>query len=275
MIDLHCHSVYSDGLDTPEILLSHALEAQLTCLALTDHDTVAGVQRLQDAAKSHSIQIITGVELSTRWKKYDIHIIGLNIDCAHPVLHALLEKHKTQRVLRAQAIGERLHGHGIENAYQKACVVAGHEHIGRPHFAQVLIQEGKVPDFKAAFLRFLGQGRLAYVPTQWSALDEAVRVIVEAGGQAVIAHPLKYGLTRTKLFELIQAFKAAGGVGFEVVSGEMTPVQILEAAGLCARFQLLASSGSDYHGQTLSRRGLGRQAQLPVNCPSLWETWTC
>lgn len=272
MIDLHCHSTFSDGVLSPEELIQKAVDQQITCLSLTDHDTIAGYVDLLKAASTTSIKIIQGIELSTRWKKYDIHILGYQIQ-ANPSLEKLIECQNTSRVTRAQEIGSALEGLGVSDAYQKACLLAGHTRVGRPHFAQVLINEGRVRDMKAAFSQFLGRGKGAYVPTPWLSVTEAVEGIVQSGGQAVIAHPLKYGLTRSKLHELINDFKDAGGVGMEVVSGEMMHTHIQEMAGTCMRFNLLASSGSDYHGDTQSRTRLGRQQQLPETCTPIWREW--
>jgi len=273
MFDLHCHSHFSDGLLSPEALLNKALAASLQMLALTDHDTIAGLEDLRRAAKAHAIHIIDGVELSVHWKKYDIHVIGLNIEPEQAGFLACLTKQRESRMNRARQIAQRLEQQGVQDAYQKACGVAGHEHIGRPHFAQVLIDEAKVLDMQQAFKRYLGRGRIAYVPTTWLTLDEAINGILNAGGEAVLAHPLKYGLTRTKLHELIKAFKAAGGTGMEVVSGAAAEWQVKELALLCKRFDLLASTGSDYHGDSLSRVGLGQQQALPLNCLPIWSQW--
>jgi predicted metal-dependent phosphoesterase TrpH len=135
------------------------------------------------------------------------------------------------------------------------------------------VNDGVVEDAQAAFKRFLGRGKPAYVPTEWLSLHDAVAVIHQAGGQAVLAHPVKYKLTRTKLNELIRAFKDAGGAGMEVVSGMMMSSDILYIAGLCNRFELLASTGSDYHGDAMSRVGLGQQQLLPAGCTPIWEQW--
>jgi predicted metal-dependent phosphoesterase TrpH len=170
-------------------------------------------------------------------------------------------------------IGHFLESIGMEDAYNKACELAGHKRVGRPHFAQLLINEGKAQDIKSAFKQFLGRGKSAYVPTPWINIHEAVRGIMESGGRAVLAHPLKYGLTRSKLHELIKDFKDAGGEGIEVVSGEMTAIQIQEMAATSIRFNLLASSGSDFHSDTVSRVNLGRQHQLPVHCKPIWHDW--
>ena len=273
IVDLHCHSNFSDGSLSPEFLVDMALEAKIDLLALTDHDTVAGSARLRAAAENKNIKIINGVELSVRWKMHDIHVLGLNVDSESVALNALLNKQNEQRTSRAKQIGDLLAKIGVEKAYEKACDISGHERIGRPHLAQVLVNEGLVKDMQAAFKAYLARGRLAYVPTMWISIDEAVSGIMDSGGDAVIAHPLKYKLTRTKLHALTEEFKSAGGTGLEVVSGEMNVSQIRELAGLCERFNLLASTGSDYHNDIYSRIKLGQQRSLPLNCKPIWEKW--
>lgn len=272
MIDLHCHSYFSDGALSPEELIKKALDQQLQCLSLTDHDTVEGYARLESAAATTPIKIINGIEFSTRWKKYDIHILGYRIHHTPDLLN-LIQRQSERRIERARQIGEALGLSGVMDSFEKACELAGHQRVGRPHFAKVLINEGKTRDMKSAFSQFLAKGKSAYVPTSWISVQEAVEGIVKSGGQAVIAHPLKYGLTRSKLHELINEFKEAGGEGLEVVSGEMTVSDIREMAGCCLKFNLLASSGSDYHGDTLSRINLGRQRQLPEHCVPVWHQW--
>lgn len=272
-VDLHCHSYFSDGVLSPEDLIKKALDAQIELLALTDHDTVAGSSRLRIAAENKTIKIIDGVELSVRWRMHDIHILGLNVDIDSLELIKILDKQNEQRTTRARQISELLTKIGIENAYEKACAISGHERIGRPHLAQVLVNEGVVKTIQSAFKQYLGRGRLAYVPTLWISIEEAVSGIASVGGLSVIAHPLKYKLTRTKLHALTTEFKMVGGSGLEVVSGEMNVSQIGELAGLCERFELLASSGSDYHNDTHSRIKLGQQRSLPLNCKPIWEKW--
>ena len=272
MIDLHCHSHFSDGALSPEQLLQKALLAGIHTLALTDHDTTAGLAPLHHAARHSGIKIINGIELSTRWKKHDIHIIGLNVNPDDDTLRALIVQQNDSRITRAKTIATCLVDFGVDDAYEKACDLAGHERVGRPHFAQILVNEGKVPDIQSAFKRYLGRGHGAYVPTQWLSIDAAVEGITQAGGQAVIAHPLKYKLTRSKLHALISEFKLAGGAAIEVVSGEMLVSQINELAGICQRFELLASTGSDFHHE-MSRIGLGQQYSLPASCTPIWQDW--
>lgn len=271
--DLHCHSLFSDGALSPEALIAKAIEARVELLALTDHDTISGVTLLCEAARDLDIRIIQGVELSVRWKMHDIHLLGLNINIHHPALVALLSKQSEQRVIRAKEMAKLLEVLGIGKIYQKACELAGHERIGRPHIAQVLVNEGVVSNITSAFKRYLVRGRLGYVPTNWISLEEAVSVILDSGGNAVIAHPLKYKLTRSKLHLLINEFKCAGGDGIEVVSGEMNVSQMQELSGICLRYDLFASTGSDFHNEHDSRIKLGQQHHLPVNCKPIWEKW--
>lgn len=272
-VDLHCHSLYSDGALSPAALLNKALAAQVSCFALTDHDTMSGITELVDAAKNKPIRIMPGIELSVRWKLHDIHIVGLNLDIHHPLLTATIHKQHDARQLRAKQIAGLLETLGLADAFQKAQDIAGHDCIGRPHFAQALINAGKVPDMQTAFKRYLARGKPAYVPTAWLSLEEAVTAIAQAGGDAVIAHPLKYKLTQTKLRALISAFKEAGGVGIEVISGDMPLSQIHQMAHLADHFSLLASSGSDYHSDPYSRIQIGQQARLPATCTPIWTKW--
>ncbi|MGC1182896.1 PHP domain-containing protein [Legionella sp.] len=272
MIDLHCHSYFSDGGLSPKELVEKAQQLQIQCLSLTDHDTLAGYPELLQAAASTALKIVNGIELSTCWKKHDIHILGYQMNPTEN-FHALIQRQVQSRIERAKQIGVALGILGVTDAYSKACVLAGHERAARPHFAQVLVNEGKARDLQFAFKRYLVRGRSAYIPTSWISMQEAVEGIVAAGGQAVIAHPLKYGLTRSKLHELINQFKEVGGAGIEVVSGEMTVAEISEMAATSMRFNLLASSGSDFHSNTMSRTNLGCQRQLPVNCVPIWQQW--
>ncbi|KTD20846.1 PHP domain-containing protein [Legionella israelensis] len=274
MIDLHCHSYYSDGINSPNELIEKASVNGVKYLAITDHDTTEGIKPFQQSLieRASDIALIKGIELSVSWKKHVIHILGLHL-MNHEKLDDLIYQQNQQRIQRAKEISSALALSGLKDAYRKACEIAGHERVARPHFAQVLINEGMAKDMVSAFKKFLGRGRKAYVPTSWINIKEAVDGILDAGGQAVIAHPLKYGLTRTKLYELITDFKRAGGTGLEVVSGDMTKLKIQETAAICQRFDLLASSGSDYHGEGISRISVGRQQQLPLNCTPIWNEW--
>ncbi|MCC5791074.1 MAG: PHP domain-containing protein [Legionellaceae bacterium] len=273
MIDLHFHSTYSDGLHNITQLHDLALHNGLRTIALTDHDTVAGVEELRQCCQQSGIGCIAGIELSTRWKKHDIHIIGLNMDTTHPALVHAIEQQEHCRLQRAQKIAEKLEQLGFKEVWSAVRQLAGHQHIARPHFAQLLLNAGWVRDFQAAFSQYLARGKLAYVETEWMTVSEAVHCIQSSGGIAVVAHPLKYKLTRRKLCELIEHFQEAGGQAMEMVSGEMSTQQIREVLNLCQKYQLYASTGSDFHGQGRSRIGLGKQHSLPPDCKPVWTLW--
>lgn len=273
MIDLHCHSTFSDGLHTPEELLSKACTAQLRMLALTDHDTFEGSQQLVAMANDSPVTVIPGIELSTRWKKHDIHILGYNIDFNCANLQSLIQKQQESRLYRAQQIAAKLEKIGVGDAFAKAVALAGHQQVGRPHFAQLLVNEHKVRDKEEAFSRYLSRGKSAYIPTQWISVSDAIGGITGAKGSAVLAHPLKYSLSAMKLRELLTEFKEAGGCGLEIISGEMQRPAIQQLVALSLRFDLLSSTGSDFHGEGRSRLGLGRQYALPESCKPIWQHW--
>ena len=148
--------------------------------------------------------------------------------------------------------------------------MADDDNITRPHFAQVLVAERFARDSDDAFKQYLRRGRPGYAPVEWISVEKAVAVILQSKGVAVLAHPDKYRLTRTKLNELLKKFKLAGGQGLEVVSGWMAASQIGQLAAFCEQYDFLASSGSDFHGIGYSRTGLGRQAPLPLHCKPVW-----
>lgn len=274
MIDLHCHSHYSDGMLSPQELLAFAVNNKIEMLALTDHDTLQGVIKLRSILENSPLTLINGIEISVRWKKHDIHILGLNIRLDDAGLDQLILSQQQARRTRALEISHQLSLLGVENAFEKACAIAGHDNIARPHFAKVLVMENKVPEMGAAFKKYLVRGKPAYIETNWASMDSTVQCIKSAGGQAVIAHPKKYKLTNTKLSELITDFKNCGGDGLEIISGDTNIKDSTQLAGFAERFNLLSSTGSDFHGFKISSVMLGRQRELPVNCVPIWHQWT-
>ncbi len=274
MIDLHCHSTYSDGFLSVQALLDLAVSRGVSMLALTDHDTVDGVAELIHLAENKPLKPVPGIEISVRWRKYDIHIIGLQIDIHHPQIKQVVSEQKLRRKERAEAIANSLEQLGVRNPLEAAIENAGHSHLARPHFAQVLVDAGYVKDRAQAFQLYLRRGKPAYHLCQWVSLAEAVKAITESGGVATLAHPQKYGLTQTKLRELIEAFVDAGGKAIEVVSGSQDREGIKQIAAFCQEYGMLASTGSDFHGGPETRVFLGGQAKLPENLGTVWSLWT-
>lgn len=270
MIDLHCHSNFSDGELRPLDLVKYAVKQKIKILALTDHDTFAGLDDAHKAGKNYGIKIINGIELSTSWRQYNLHIIGLNINYLHSKIKNLVKRQNETRIARALEISKHLEKHGVFDAYNKTCDIAGHDRVGRLHFALLLKRDGFASNTQSAFKLFLNS--FTYEIT-WANLLEVVSTIIEAGGQAVLAHPLKYNLNDTELNEIIAEFKQVGGTGIEVVSGAMTNKEVNKMADFSKNFQLLASTGSDYHGPHLSSVALGKQRLLPLNCQPIWKNW--
>ena len=271
--DLHCHSTVSDGALTPSAVVQRAAEHGVDVLALTDHDTVGGIAEARSAAAECGVQLIPGLELSVLWERRTFHIVGLGVDPEEPGLLAGLERMQRARHERGIAIGRRLEERaGLDGALEGARAVAGEARLTRAHFARWLVEQGHVRGYEDAFRRYLRRGRVGYVHGEWVAMAEGIEWIRGAGGIAVLAHPLGYGLTGAWIRRTLDAFTAAGGEGVEVVCGTAAqPRQVEQLGGYCRRFNLLASVGSDFHGPFNPYIELGRLPPLPDDLTPIWE----
>ncbi|HEY8570303.1 PHP domain-containing protein [Microbulbifer sp.] len=279
-VDLHCHSTASDGILSPEALVSRAKSAGVTLLALTDHDTVAGFAEAQVAAEKEGVTLLPGIELTACWGRRVVHIVGLNIDPASAAIEDAIEERDRLRHARAMEIAARMEKRGFAGALEGARQHAGDGVIGRPHFARWLVEAGHLPDEAKAFKRYLGAGKIGDVTVAWPDMADTVASIHAAGGAAVLAHPLKYGLTRIRLQSLLSEFQDVGGDAVEVVCGQQNPVQTREILALLERVgeardpggQLLASLGSDFHQPDQPWRALGC-VRLPAGVEPVWNLW--
>jgi 3',5'-nucleoside bisphosphate phosphatase len=242
-------------------------------LAITDHDSIDGYLAVRNLALESGVpKLIAGVEMSCVWGKHTVHIVGLNINPNCQQFCKGLDYLRQARAERAHLISERLAALGFKGAYDYVVKRVGDGQIGRPHFAQFLVEQGHVRSVSAAFKRYLGAGKPGDVKTVWPAASQVVQWITAGGGVAVLAHPLHYKMTATKLRALITDFKAAGGGAMEVISGRQTPQQTDYLANLVEQFQLLASVGSDFHlPQQWSE--LGKVGKLPARCQPVWSAW--
>lgn len=273
MHDLHTHSLCSDGILRPQALVSRAKMQGVTVLALTDHDSVAGIEEAQLAAQVEGIRLLPGIEFSCLWNGTGIHIVGLNIDPEHPQMQLAIARQAENRETRAVQIGEKLAKVGIPGALAGARRLAGDAVIGRPHFAQYLIETGRVSSVNAAFKKYLGAGKIGDVKQVWPSITEATGWITAAGGVAVLAHPDKYKMTRTKLCKLIEEFVSIGGQGMEVVSGHQSPALTRDLRLIANKYGLYASCGSDFHVPDQPWQELGAFGGLPDDCRPVWELW--
>lgn len=269
--DLHSHSTASDGTLSPADLVEAAHAAGIRVLALTDHDTTAGIEAASQAAAAVGMGLVPGVEISVSWSSQTVHVLGLNIDPDCLPLQTGLQRLRGFRDWRAEEIGRRLARAGIEGAWQGARALARGRILSRTHFAHYLVAQGHAGSVRDVFKRFLVTGKPGYVSGEWAGLDEALGWIQAAGGMAVIAHPARYGMTASKLRRLFGEFRELGGVGLEVVSGSHTRDNVYAMAAHARTERLLASCGSDYHGPENPWVRLGQLSELPAGCRPIWE----
>ncbi|MFA5938720.1 MAG: PHP domain-containing protein [Sinimarinibacterium sp.] len=270
-VDLHTHSTASDGELDPAALVAQAALAGVRMLALTDHDSVAGVDTAQQAAHALGLRLIPGIELSVTWERRTLHVVGLGIDPTAAALVEGLKLLQAQRQIRARAIAAKVERLGVADAYGRAEALAAGGQITRSHFARVLIDAGICRDAKRAFRRYLAAGKPAYVATEWPDLDRTLGWIKAAGGLAVLAHPRRYTIGTAARGRLLSQFRALGGDGIEVCCGTSDAAEIQTSAREAREYGLAGSVASDFHGRWQSWNRLGGVAALPEGIASIAE----
>lgn len=273
-IDLHSHTHYSDGHLSPKELVDRAHNMQVDVLAITDHDTIDGIQTAMDyqSHQKRAMQILSGVEISTSWHNFDIHILGLNVDHTNPQFLARLDDQSQERDRRAQQMSDKLAKVGILNVFEDAKELAGVGQITRAHFARVLVHRQVVRDFDSVFKKYLGKGKKAHVKPKWISIEQAITWIHDAGGKAVLAHPGHYDMTTKWLKRLVTEFANAGGDGMEVIHSHLSPERKKMLADLATEHNLQASSGSDFHYPNRWTE-LGKNLTLPEQLVPIWHDW--
>ena len=271
-VDLHLHSVHSDGVLDPAALVALLVQSGVQTFALTDHDTIAGVAAAAAGARAAGLVALAGIELSASWLGRTIHVVGLAIDPESAATVDAVASRHALRHERARTIAARLERAGAPGAAALERL-AGIEVPTRTHFARALAELGAARDATAAFERWLGHGKPGHVPAEWPDLESTVAGIRAAGGTAVLAHPLRYRLSAGQRRTLVKAFAAGGGEALEVVTGGLAPHQIETAVGLALRAGLAGSVGSDCHDPSLPWHRPGRLAKLPEAVVPVWDRW--
>lgn len=253
-IDLHLHSTASDGTLPPAKVVAAASAAGLAVIALTDHDTVAGVHEAVLAGEGLGVRVIRGVELSAHEDASgrEVHVLGLHVTRLDALERELTDL-RQKRTERARLIVDRLSEIGVAISLDKVLEQSNGGAVGRPHIARALIQSGAVADQHEAFDRYLGQGRAAFVPKSLFLIEDAIRIIHEAGGIAIWAHP-----SRTAKRERVERLVAQGLDGLEVRHPSHSPDVAAGLEALCDFLGLVPSGGSDWHGP-VGDRTLGEQ----------------
>lgn len=273
LVDLHCHSLASDGSLPPDELVARAHHAGIEILSITDHDTIAAYHQISNPLPP-GLRLIVGVELSCVWGGMLVHIVGLAFDPDNPTLMRCIENLQKARAQRARIIDQKLDKLGFAGVLDKALQGRNSEQLGRPHLAQAMVELGYVKSTDHAFKRYLGAGKVGDVKTQWPAMAEVIEAINAAGGQAVLAHPYHYSITATKLRALIADFKLAGGQAIEVLSGKQAKDKTDYLIKLTEQNELLASCGSDFHRPGHSWNELGCHGTLPDQLRGVWSLWS-
>jgi 3',5'-nucleoside bisphosphate phosphatase len=270
-VDLHLHSTASDGMLDPAALVAHVAGCGVKLMALTDHDTVAGVEPAAVAAREHGIGFVPGVEISAAWRGKALHVLGLAIDPGSPVLVRALRGQQLIREERAERIADKLQAAGAPGHEALARIRANGSLPTRTHFARALVALGVAADNGKAFDRWLGRGKPGHVASAWPTLEEATAWIVAAGGKAVIAHPMRYPLSAGARRELCADFAAGGGHGIEVITGGGSVQDREQAISLAVRCRLEGSVGSDFHDPAVPWNPPGRLAKLPASIRPVWS----
>ena len=255
--DLHLHSTCSDGLLSPSAVMEEAAAAGLGVVALTDHDTLDGVDEAAGRAAELGLELVPGLELTTRHRnRGTLHVLGYGLDPAHRGLGQALERARSERESRLERICERLRSLGLEIGVERVRARAGSAPPGRPHVADELVASGQASSRKEAFTRWLGDGRPGDVARPAPTPEEGIELIREAGGVAVLAHPPQPAAA------LVEALARAGLAGVEVLHPSHGPGHVKILRSLASRFGLLETGGSDCHGDEQGLREL-RAARVP------------
>ena len=249
-IDLHLHTTHSDGSLRPSDVLTLAKHANVSALAITDHDITTGIPEAMAAGEELGIDVIPGVEISSFDGKSELHILGYWVQWDEPVFNQRLARLRESRHRRNPLIMERLREAGLDVTYDEVRSLAGTESVGRPHIAQLLMQKKYVTSAKEAFDRYLAEGKPAYVARELPTPKEAISWIREAKGVAVLAHPTWVKESGEGLRTCVSALKEAGLGGVEVHYSTHTKSQTSQYLELARRLDLLVTGGSDFHGIT-------------------------
>ncbi len=256
LIDLHTHTTASDGRKKPSDLVDYACEQGVAVMALTDHDTVAGVAPALERARGRNLRLIPGVEFSIDFASGTFHMVGLNIDHADVELVAVTRDLAMKRDTRALRMVEDLARHGLDITAEEVIAEAAGGVTGKPHIARVLVRKGYVTSFDAVFKNYLEKGLPGYVPKEKISCARALEVIRGAGGVSVLAHPASLNLDGADAYgRFIAELKENGLAGIEVFADMHSPEDVSLFSGLARKHSLFMSGGSDYHGDRDEKLG--------------------
>lgn len=251
--DLHTHTNFSDGIDTPEELVKLAISSKLSAIAISDHDTVDGILPAIEAIKNTTLELIPSLELSAEYENCEVHILGFLVDYCDSYLLSRLAKIREDRIIRMDDMVKRLKSQGIAIDVNKVFALAGHATVGRMHLARILHLGGFISTLGEAFNKYIGQNCPAYVSRFKLTPKEAIELILAVKGVPVLAHP--YSLNNDKL---IEEFCGYGLKGIEAHYPEHLPQITQHYENIADRLGLIKTGGSDYHGAIKPHNPLGK-----------------
>lgn len=272
--DLHSHSHRSDGVFAPAQVAQRAHQQGVELWSLTDHDELSGLAEAKSQAQRLGMRFVAGVEVSVTWANQTIHILGLNIDPDNQDLVTGLIQTRSGRTDRAREMSDGLASVGIKNAFEGALRFVRNPHlISRTHFARYLVESGRCSNTSEVFHRYLTEGKPGFVPHRWASLQDAVKWIRAAGGEAVVAHPARYGFNDTESWAFFSEFAEAGGTAVEIVTSNHNRDQVQHYSKVAQQFGLRGSRGSDFHSTEEPHIELGQVAALPDSVVPVWSDW--
>lgn len=254
-IDLHTHSTFSDGTFTPLQLVKYAEEKGLKAFAITDHDTTEGIKEAKSIETN--VEVISGVEISTRYDKKEIHIVGLYVNENDADLNKQLKYYREKRVTRNFEILEKLNSLGVDITIDDVKESCTGDVISRAHIAKALVSKGFVGSYTEAFDRYLGDNKCAYVPRETLNYKESMELITKAGGVPVLAHPLLYKMSDTNLENMMVKLRQKGLKAVEVYYSTHSNSDTQHVMAMANRVGLIYSGGSDFHGATKPKIDMG------------------
>ncbi|WP_349239062.1 PHP domain-containing protein [Petroclostridium sp. X23] len=255
-IDLHVHTTASDGSMTPSEVVRYAAKKDLSAIAITDHDTIAGVEEAYIVGNKVGVEVISGIEISVH-DKQELHILGYFVDLHSNELNITLDRLKEYREKRNPRIIEKLNGLGMDISMSEVKQIAGTGVVGRPHIAQIMVQKGYVGSVDEAFSKYLDNGKLAYVERQKLLPQDGISLIKKSGGLAVLAHPIYLRKEDDELEVLLAQLIDYGLDGIEAYYSEYPADISRKYRALAKRLNLVITGGSDFHGKSKPDLDLG------------------
>jgi 3',5'-nucleoside bisphosphate phosphatase len=265
LADLHIHSIHSDGTQTPEEIVRMGARKKIVAMSITDHDTVSGSEEAQYAGEKYGVEVFPGVEVSVEFGDTAMHILGYCMNFRHKNLVSELTRLQNSRNERNIKIIEKLNLLGVNITLQEVETASVYGQTGRPHIAKVLVQKKAVKNMQDAFERFLKKGRPAYMPRFVFSAEDAIHLIKQAGGYAILAHPMQIDQTLVTLPSLLEKLVTLGLDGIELHYPNHSTQALKKLRKMTKDYDFLYTGGSDYHGDMRPGTSLARGKKMMIS----------